>query len=178
MLKFETIETERLILRKFTPEIFGYIFENFEKTEIKVLLGFQSDDEFQKEKNKYDQGYSTYNRSLLFFQIVDKQTMKIIGGCGFHNWYFDHRRAELGYSITNEDYKNLGVMSEALKAIIDYGFKTMNLHRIEALVGSQNTPSLRLMEKFGFTEEGLLKEHYFINGKFEDSKVFGKLNKD
>lgn len=174
-MKFETITTERLILRKFTPETFQYIFENFEESEIKVLLGHKSDAEFQKEKSKFLKGYETYNRSLLFFQIVDKESMKIIGGCGFHNWYFDHKRAELGYAITNEDFKRLGIMSEALQAIIDYGFDVMDLHRIEALVGSQNTPSLRLMEKFGFTKEGILKEHYFINGIFEDSVVYGKL---
>lgn len=175
-MNLKTIRTERLILRRLTPEDFIYIFENHPKEEIKQILGHTSEKEFLKEKNKYEKGYTTYNRSFEFFQIIDKASMEIIGGCGFHNWYQDHRRAEIGYNLKTDEFKKQGIMSEALKVIIDYGFKIMKLHRIEALVGSENIPSLKLMNKFGFNREGVLKEHYFIEDKFEDSIIFGKLS--
>ncbi len=69
-------------------------------------------------------------------------------------------------------------MGEALEAIIDYGFKFLNLHRIEALVGKENIPSLRLMEKNNFIREGVLREHYYVAGKFEDSILFSKLREE
>ncbi len=174
-MKFKTYTTERLILRRLTPEDFIYVFEHYSDTEIKDFFGLTTDEEFLKELNKFENGYTTYNRSIEFFQIIDKETKRVIGGCGFHNWYTDHNRAELGYAITNEVYKGLGVMSEALKVVIEHGFTKMKLHRIEALVGTTNAPSLKLMEKFGFKQEGVLKEHYFINNEYEDSVVFGLL---
>ena len=177
-MNFYTLETERLILRKLSPDDFKFIFENYSEDEIKNFLGHNSDEEYQKEKTKYEGGYTSYNRSFQYFQIIDKVTDSIIGHCGFHNWYFDHRRAELGYEITNDNFKRKGIMSEALKVIIDYGFNKMNLHRIEALVGSENIPSIKLMEKFNFYKEGFLRQHYFIEDNFENSIVFSKLISD
>jgi [ribosomal protein S5]-alanine N-acetyltransferase len=173
-----TIETERLVLKKISPDEFRYVFENYTEPEIKMFFGHNSEEEYQKEKSKYEKGYTTYNRSFEHFQIIDKASNCIIGGCGFHNWYIDHRRAELGYSIKNEAFKGRGIMSEALKVIIDYGFNKINLHRIEALVGPGNVPSLKLMEKYRFVKEGLLRQHYFVDGKFENSIVFSKLRSD
>ena len=66
-------------------------------------------------------------------------------------------------------------MTEALTPIIAYGFSEMQLHRIEAFVGPNNSPSLNLMRKFGFTQEGQLRQHYLKDGKFEDSVVFSLL---
>ena len=97
-----------------------------------------------------------------------------IGWCGYHTWYTPHRRAEIGYQIA-EEYQNRGLMKEALVPIIDYGLNKMNLQRIEAYVGEENTASLRLMEIFEFKKEGLLKKHYNIDGINVDSLVFGLL---
>ena len=177
-MNLKTIKTERLILRRLTPEDYNYMFEHFSKEDIMQLLGHTSDEEFLKEKSKYEKGYATHNRSFALFQIIDKASMTIIGGCGFHNWYPDHRRAEIGYNLKTDDFKKKGIMTEALKAIIDYGFTTMKLHRIEALVGTENIPSLKLMEKFGFIKEGVLKEHYYIDNTFVDSVLFGKLSQE
>lgn len=174
-MNFLTLETERLILKRLTPTDLNYIFENYTEFEIRQLLGHETDADFSKEKNKFEKGYTTYNRSFEFFQMIDKLSSLIIGGCGFHNWYPDHRRAELGYSITKESFKRQGLMTEALKVIIEHGFSSMQLHRIEALVGTRNLPSLRLMERLSFEKEGVLKQHYFIDGIYEDSAIFGKL---
>jgi ribosomal-protein-alanine N-acetyltransferase len=66
-------------------------------------------------------------------------------------------------------------MTEALQAIIDYGFTKMNLHRMEALVSTGNVPSLRLMEKYNFVKEGVLRQHYYTADKYDDSVMFSKL---
>jgi ribosomal-protein-alanine N-acetyltransferase len=177
-MKFETIKTKRLTLRKLTPEAYKFIFENYSEPELRTFLGITSDEAFLKEKTKYEAGYTTYNRSVLLFQLIENDSQTVIGGCGFHNWYLDHKRAELGYALPNEDFKKKGIMSEALIAVIDYGFNKMGLHRIEALVGTGNTASLRLLEKNNFTKEGLLRQHYFVNNQYEDSLVFSLLKKD
>ncbi len=175
---FETLTTDRLLLKKLTPKDYCNLFENYSKEEIKFILGHASDEEFEKEKYKFENGYSTYNRSFLYFQIIDKTSMQIIGGCGFHNWASEHRRAELGYSLTNKSFKRKGIMSEVLPVILDYGFNQMNLHRIEAIVGPDNIPSLRLIEKFHFQKEGVLREHYSVDNLLEDSIIFSRLVTD
>jgi ribosomal-protein-alanine N-acetyltransferase len=174
-MQFETIETTRLLLKGLSPEDMTTLFENNSKSKIKKILGHRTENDYQKEESKYKNGYSCYNRSFKLFLITNKTSDTIIGRCGIHNWNPEHRRAEIGYIMEDDNYKRKGLMTEALGAVIEYGFNKMNLHRIEALVGSKNIPSLKLMEKYNFIQEGLLRQHYFINNKYEDSLVFSKL---
>nr|MBP6522801.1 GNAT family N-acetyltransferase [Saprospiraceae bacterium] len=102
-MEFEKIFTDRLILRKLAPEDYRFIFENFPKQKIQEELGLHSDEEFWKEKQKFEQGYSMHNRSLVHFQLIEKNSNKILGGAGFHNWNPAHFRAELGYHLHAED---------------------------------------------------------------------------
>ena len=175
-MNFEIIETSRLILKGLSPVDMMYIFENRSKPEIKNILGHRSEEDYQKEESKYKKGYSSYNRSFKLFLMTDKASNTIIGRCGIHNWNVEHRRAEIGYVIEIESYKRKGLMAEALNVIIEYGFDKMNLNRIEALFGSGNIPSLRLMEKNNFIKEGLLRQHYYTADKYEDSILFSKLH--
>ena len=69
-------------------------------------------------------------------------------------------------------------MSEAVEAILEYGFKVLNLNRIEAMVGLDNVPSLRILEKNGFKEEGRLREHVRGAGGFSDTLLLSVLSKE
>jgi ribosomal-protein-alanine N-acetyltransferase len=154
------------------------MFETLSEAEIMNLLDLVDEEALHKEKQKYENGLSTYNRSFVNFQIIDKASGEILGACGFHTWYTEHARAEIGYALTNENTKAKGMMSEAMKAVLHYGFEHMRLNRVEALIGPNNTPSLKLAAKFGFTQEGRLRSHYFKNGIMEDSMVFGLLREE
>lgn len=174
-MDFITIETGRLKLKGISPDGMKYIFENLTKSEIKKTLGHCSEEDFRKEETKHINGYSSYNRSFILFLLIDKESNKIIGRCGLHNWNKEHKRAEIGYIMEDERFKRKGLMTEAIKAILDYGFTKMNLNRIEALVGIENAPSIRLMEKYNFKREGLLRQHRHIFSQFEDSVLYSKL---
>lgn len=177
-MNFVVLETKRILLKGLSPEDMTFLFENHSKTEIKKILGHRSDEEYELEAYKQKNGYASYNRRFLLFLLSDKTTGLIIGRCGIHNWNVDHRRAEIGYNLSDENYKRKGLMTEALGAVMDYGFAQLNLHRIEALVGAGNIPSLRLMEKYGFVKEGQLREHYLVAENHEDSLVFSKLQQE
>lgn len=174
-MNFEKIETSRLLLKGFSPDDMNYIFNNLAKSEVKEILGHRSEEDYLKEENKHKNGYSSYNRSFKLFLLIDKESSKIIGRCGLHNWNIEHKRAEIGYVMEDDSFKRKGLMKEAVNAIIDYGFKVMNLNRIEALVGIENVPSLKLMEKNNFVKEGILRQHIQISDKYEDSVIFSKL---
>jgi ribosomal-protein-alanine N-acetyltransferase len=171
----EIIETERLILKGLSPGNISYIFEQFPKAKIKELLGHETEEAYLTEEKKNRNGYASYNRTFILFLLIDKSYNTIIGRCGIHNWNIEHRRAEIGYNITHETFKRKGLMSEAVATIIEYGFTKLNLNRLEAIVGSSNTPSLKIMEKFGFIQEGIMRQHYPANNGFEDSILFSKL---
>ena len=174
----ENLETQRLFLRGLSPSDISYIFENLPKERIKEILGHQTEDEFQTEQSKYKNGYASYNRTFILFLLIERETNKVIGRCGIHNWNVEHRRAEIGYNITDVGYKNKNYTSEALKTIIEYGFKKLNLNRLEAIVSCTNTASLKIMDKFSFCKEGTLRKYFFSGKKSEDGFIFSKLRSE
>lgn len=176
-MEFEILETERLYLRRLTADQYEEILDRCSDLEVMDFLGVKRED-LEKERKKAGKGFSMHNKSLLIFQLMDKTTGQIIGWCGFHTWYLDHARAEIGYALFDEKAKGKGLMSEAMQAIIAYGFQTMQLHRIEAFVGPNNVASLKTVQKFGFVKEGHLRSHFFTNGKYEDSLVFSLLRSE
>jgi ribosomal-protein-alanine N-acetyltransferase len=177
-MKFEEIITDRLILRKFTQESFDSIYSDMSQQEQLDILGLNSIEKLLEEKEKYKKGLSTYNKKFLYHQLIDKKTSAIIGWCGFHIWYTDHNRAEIGYGLFDDNYKSKGIMSEAIVSIVNYGFYTMNLERIEAFVSPNNTHSIKLLKRMKFKKEGLLKNHYIHNNKMEDDIIFALLKSE
>ena len=178
VMNFEEIKTKRLLLRKFTQETFDTVFGNLSEKDQAQILGTKTQVDYLIEKKKYENGFTTFNKKILYFQLIDPNTKDIIGWAGFHTWYIDHNRAELGYGLFEESYKRSGLMTEALVPIIDYGFNEMNLNRIEAFVSPTNEASLRLMSNFDFVKEGHLRGHYFSNNRMEDSLVFSLLRSE
>ena len=177
-MEFQFLTTKRLKLRMITPEVFNYIFQTYTEDEIKSFLNTKNDTDYQKWKLKYEKGITGYNRSFLLFQLIDKTSNQILGGCGYHNWFAEHSRSEIGYDLHDDAYKRNGYMSEALEAIIAYGFTSMNLNRIEACIGPQNIASRKLIEKMNFKQEGILKEHFCSNGIIGDSIIYALLKRD
>lgn len=176
-MDFEIIETNRLTLRKITPQVMEAIHD-LTDSEMMNVLGLKSSADLDREKEKYEKGMSTYNKSFLYFQLLDKETQLIIGWCGYYTWYLDHDRAELGYWLYLDEVKQKGLMTEALHVIINFGFHEMKLNRIEAFVSENNVPSLKLLKRYKFKQEGILREHYIAKVKAEDSLVFALLKKD
>lgn len=174
----EYIHTDRLLLRKVDPERIHRLYTVSDIEEIKSFYGFDSIAQVQKEQLNYEKGIRTYNRSFLYFHLLDRQEEKVIGWCGYHTWYTEHDRAEIGYELFKEESKKQGLMTEAMQAILSYGFSTMDLQRVEAMIGEDNVASIRLVEKFGFQKEGRLRGHYKTNGVYEDSLIFGLLKEE
>lgn len=176
-MTIEVLTTERLKLRKITPEVLAFVFDKLTTRDQLNFLGLSTEKQRLEEEKKYREGHTTHNKSFLYFQLILPETDKVIGWCGFHTWYLDHDRAEIGYGLFQDESKGKRYMSEAIAVIINYGFETMKLHRIEALISPANTPSIKLARRLKFIKEGYLKEHYKNKGTYEDSLVFALLNK-
>lgn len=174
-MHFETLITPRFILRKLDAVAYAHWLREVPDEVAMRELGLSDAEALAQERARFDAGLESFNRKLLLFQILEKDDGKVLGWCGYHTWYIQHQRAELGYVIFDAARHNAGIMSEVLPEVLRYGFHGMQLHRIEALVGPNNGASLRLMEKFGFRREGQMRKHYLHNGVYEDSVVFGLL---
>jgi ribosomal-protein-alanine N-acetyltransferase len=110
--------------------------------------------------------------------VVLKDSGVFIGTCGLDAGYApEHARAELGYVLSREHWGK-GLMPEAARAVIAFGFGRMELNRIQARCIAENTASARVMEKAGMTYEGTLRESEFIKGAYRDMKLYSILRRE
>jgi ribosomal-protein-alanine N-acetyltransferase len=177
MLNVHEINTERLILRGITPAVIQEVFHKREKESILQFFGFDEVG-YNHLKNMYEKGMETHRTSLYFFLLVDRKSQIVIGECGYHTWNTTHHKAELFYLLRDNIYKRRGFMTEALEAILTFGFGELNLHRVEALVAVWNTASIKLLQHFDFIKEGVKREDYLVNGKYEDSISYALLKRE
>ena len=107
---------------------------------------------------------------------LKNEEQKLIGQCELFDFQAQSR-AELGYWL-GADYHNRGLMTEAIRAVVRYGFDTMGMHRIYAYTSTKNAPSRNLLRKAGFKEEGILRQNDNRGGVWDDSTLMALLKSD
>jgi [ribosomal protein S5]-alanine N-acetyltransferase len=85
------------------------------------------------------------------------------------------KSGELGIAIRREDWGK-GFATEAASLMLDFGFRTLHLHRIQAACGPDNRASQRLLARLGFVPEGRIRDHVFTNGAWRDSLLYSLLD--
>ena len=108
--------------------------------------------------------------------IALKGRNNIIGTIGFNSFQRNHR-ANFAYDLQFA-YWNMGIVTEAAKEVICYGFKELEINRIEAEVMVGNLGSDKVLEKLGFKFEGILRDWLFWNGNHYDMKMFSLLKEE
>lgn len=95
--------------------------------------------------------------------LFDQDHM-LLGTCGYHCWYMDDKRAEIGFDLSKA-YWGQGYMVEAMEPVIRFGFEQMGLNKIEATVDPQNSRSINLLKKLGFIEDGYVDNliYFYLN---------------
>jgi len=112
----------------------------------------------------------------LPFFICEKGTGKIMGGITLGNIRRGVSQCgHIGYWI-GERHSGRGIMSEAVSLLCDHAFRACGLHRLEAACIPDNTRSIRILEKAGFTREGYLRSYLKINGAWRDHVLFSRIN--
>ena len=97
-----------------------------------------------------------------------------MGACGFHGVLPDRRRAEIGFELTPDHWRQ-GYMREAVNTVLRFGFQTLRLHKVEALVTAPNAASRGLLTDIGLRQDGVLREQVFWKQRFHDLHVFSIL---
>ncbi len=116
-------------------------------------------------------------REMIRWAIEPVGNGSMIGTVGLLHIQPRHRRAEVGYELARR-WWGRGLASEAVAAVVSYGFARLGLHRIEAGVLPGNARSVRVLEHLGFREEGTLRDHLYLKGRFHHVRWFGLLESD
>lgn len=117
------------------------------------------------------------NNEGINWAITIKGNPKLIGIIGHFKIQPQNYRAEIGYMILPE-YHGQGIVAEAIKEVVRYGFEEMNLHSIEAIIDPNNLASERVLQKNGFVKEAHILENEFFDGKFIDTVIYSLLKRD
>ena len=169
---FPSLKTSRLFLRRLTyadaEALFSYFSEPSvtEYYDVDTLIRVEQAEELIR---LWSVAYSM--KKAMRWALVLKESNEVIGTCGFHNFHEEHARAEIGYDL-KPAFWHQGYMREAVSSMIRYGFRRLNLHRIEAFIFPQNIASRKLLEAVGLQFEGRLQEYFWHRGEFVDSEIY------
>jgi ribosomal-protein-alanine N-acetyltransferase len=178
MDRLSTLSTERLSLRAFN------------EGDIPAIVRLADDPEISKNTLKIPHPYTEADaRAWLAIQeqelrtgtgasfaITGNDDDPLMGACGLEIAP-EHRRGELGYWL-GRGFWGKGYATEAVAAVIGWGFETLDLNRISAAHFSDNPASGRVLEKIGMRLEGLLRRHVFRGGEFRDMVMYGILREE
>jgi ribosomal-protein-alanine N-acetyltransferase len=141
-----TLETDRLILRKMilgdTEAVFAYASDP-EVTRYVIWDAHRTIEDSEIFLRSVAERYE--NAEVADWGIVYKGNGRFIGGCGIVGWDLENARAEIGYVLSRQ-YWGQGLMPEAVRAMIAFGFEKMGLNRLEARCITENTASARVHE--------------------------------
>lgn len=172
-----TLETERLILRKMVLNDAEAVFAYASNSEVSRYTLWETHRSIEDSRAFLEFATQKYeNGGEPDWGIVYRGNGCLVGACGLVNWEAEHARAEVGFVLSRE-YWGRGLMSEAVQAILRFGFERMNLNRIEARCIAENAASARVMEKAGMVYEGTLRQREYIKGAYRDIKLYAILKK-
>lgn len=174
---FPTLHTPRLLLREITQEDAAAVFNMRSDERVMRYIGklpMKDIGEASELIASYQKAYEQ-NEAVNWAICLHERPEWQIGTIGF--WKMDkvNHRTEIGYTLQYEHWRK-GIMDEALTAAIEYCFKTLDFHSIEANTDPENEASGRILEKHGFVQEAYFRENFFYEGKFLDSRIYSKVN--
>lgn len=174
-----TIETERLILRRFAYADNDAMLKNWIADE-KIQFMYSEPVYSTKEavKELLDKYISSYEKSDYYrWAIIEKNCGECIGQIAFFLVDSKNHFAEIEYCI-GSCFQCKGYATEATKAIIKYGFDEINLHKVQICTKTINQPSKRVIEKCGFTYEGTLRDYFYMNDEYVGRLYFSMLKSE
>lgn len=164
--QFPTLKTERLVLRKVHLEDAPALFESWSDYEVQKYNAPVMENVDEARKAIEHQLQLIEKEEEFYWAITQKDRNIAMGMCGFNYWDLHHRRAAIGYDLARKYWGN-GYGREAVHAIIQFGFEKMNLNRVEANTIEDNYGSVNMLQKLGFTLEGVRRKY-----SWEDDETF------
>ncbi|MFC0522970.1 GNAT family N-acetyltransferase [Pontibacillus salicampi] len=177
-MEFQSLESNRLFYIELSDSHAGELFEIFSNRKVMKYYGM---DPIQDVEQAYDLIHSFQqaltNDKGVRYGILFKNNNRLIGTIGLNNMSLWHKRAEIGYEL-HPEYWNRGIITEAIRCIVEYSFNELGLHRIGAVTFPQNQSSIRALTKLGFQEEGKLRDYLFQHNQSHDANVYSIIKQE
>ena len=175
-----TIETERLLLRRFDYADIDSMLRNWIADEqTQWDYGEPSYPTPQAVRELLDTKYmASYARADYYrWAVIEKVSGECIGQIAFFSVDTDNEHGEIEYVI-GPAFRGKGYATEMTRAVIAYGFDKINFHRIEIDCRPLNEASRRVIEKCGLTYEGVFRDFFWRKDHFEGRRVFSILKEE
>jgi len=176
--EFPRLETSRLLLREAKPADRDGLFAMYADEEVMRYMPLdpfesveEADDELGWHARIFREGTG------IRWMLEDRDSGAFVGTCGFLGIEREHNRMEIGYDLAPA-FWGRGLMPEAVHAALGFGFGPLGANKIEARVDPGNAASIRLMDKLGFTREGLLRQHEYEKGRYVDLAAYSMLKSE
>lgn len=173
-----TLETPRLRLRWMTERDVASLFGVFGDPEV---CRYWSRPELRDIGQAYAlldeivEGVRT--RTLSQWGVAVREDDGVVGTCTLTSFSLEHRRAEVGFAFGRRQWGR-GYAGEAVRAMIDHAFGSLDLRRLEADVDPRNHRCIQLLDRLGFQREGLQRQRYLLNGEVQDAVMYGLLSSE
>lgn len=177
-LPFPDLHTARLRLRQIVPSDAPALFAIHSDFEWMRWYGVDPITDQAQAAELADLFAGWFAAGTGFRWALERQSdRRLIGTCGLFRWNKSWRNCVIGYEIMRGCHGQ-GYMREALAAVLDYGFHTMDLHRVQAETHPDNRSSIGLATRLGFRFEGVHREQAFWGGRFHDLNCYSLLERE
>jgi ribosomal-protein-alanine N-acetyltransferase len=176
--RFPELESERLFLRELVPSDADAVLRirgDYAVTRYNGGLPYSNRQQALSLIESIADDYA--DRKSIRWGITLKPDDWVIGMVGYNYWIRADYRASIGYDLARA-YWGRGIMPEAVRAMLDFGFARMALNRVEADASAANRASIRVLQKLGFQSEGVQNEQYYEESGFHDLALFALLRRD
>jgi ribosomal-protein-alanine N-acetyltransferase len=174
-MNFPILETKRLKLIELTHQHIDSLYEIFSLEEVTRFYGTNRFTLPVEASRLIDMFHKNLlDKRGIRWGIKVKENQRMIGTVGLNGLQLKNKRAEIGYEL-HPAYWRKGYSEEAIKAVINFSFNQLDLHRIGAVVYPENEASINLLIKLGFAKEGLLRGYINQNEQFHDTYVLSLL---
>ncbi len=165
---YSALETERLLLRRIITSDTDDMYDYSCREDVTRYLLWCPHPSREYTKRYISSLQSAYRGGRFFdWGIEYKADGRLVGTCGYVKFDFENNSSEIGY-VVNPHYQNMGIATEAVRAIIAFGFDYFELNRIEARYMVGNDASRHVMEKCGMSFEGVRRSLLYVKEKYVD----------
>lgn len=174
---FPQLATRRFLLQQIVTDDQAFIFEGLSHPEVIPFYGVRYHT-FEGTGIQMDYYQNLWQKELgAWWKIVDAENFEKLGAIGFNNHNKLHHKCELGYWLLPQHWGK-GIISEAMKELTAYLFETHGVHRIEALIETENERSIKAAQRCGFQHEGTLRDYEKKEDRFISLYVYSLLATD
>lgn len=172
-----SLQSPRLLLRSMTPADWPLFYAlHQDPAVIRYVCDALTEAQIRQRFDSRLQPWSVQHPDMMALTIERQDNAETIGVIGLRSDW-TNKQAEVGF-LLSPSQQGLGFAGEALHCLLQFALQHCGYHKLVATVTAGNEPSLKLLQKHGFVQEGLLREHFWLGGRFVDDLKLGLLSRD